>query len=229
MNNKSLINRIFLHGFRATGKTTLAKKLAQDLGWDFVDMDKEIERNSNVPIDTLTKGGTDWHDFRQKEQEILKMLEDRMNVIVSTGGGTTVNNVVNKLTGKTFGEENTEFIKKLQKSVNILLNADEKTIANRIEQTEMSKNITMRPIINEEKAQELMKKLEEYSNDPSKIKEISVKMIVEDAMELFEIRKPLYQKIADLVVDTGKLNIQQSLEQIIDYLAEKLNENKRNN
>ena len=39
-----------LIGYRATGKTTLARLLAERLGWDWIDADVEIERRAGKSI-----------------------------------------------------------------------------------------------------------------------------------------------------------------------------------
>ena len=41
---------LVLIGYRATGKTTLARLLAQRLGWDWIDADVEIERRAGKSI-----------------------------------------------------------------------------------------------------------------------------------------------------------------------------------
>ena len=54
--------RIFLIGFMGCGKTTLGKKLAKDLNYNFIDLDTYIEKKTNKTIteifgniDTITK------------------------------------------------------------------------------------------------------------------------------------------------------------------------------
>ena len=41
---------LVLIGYRATGKTTLARHLAQRLGWDWIDADVEIEQRAGKSI-----------------------------------------------------------------------------------------------------------------------------------------------------------------------------------
>ena len=41
---------LVLIGYRATGKTTLARRLAQRLGWDWIDADVEIEQRAGKSI-----------------------------------------------------------------------------------------------------------------------------------------------------------------------------------
>ncbi|MCK5655684.1 MAG: shikimate kinase, partial [Candidatus Aureabacteria bacterium] len=42
--------KIILTGYRATGKTTVGKLLASQLGFNFIDTDQEIESGYGAPI-----------------------------------------------------------------------------------------------------------------------------------------------------------------------------------
>lgn len=77
---------ISLMGFMGCGKTTLGKKLARKLNWEFVDVDAKIVEKLNMPItDIFTKYGEE--EFRILENKMLKEFIDRSNVVISTGGG----------------------------------------------------------------------------------------------------------------------------------------------
>ncbi|MBK8663186.1 MAG: hypothetical protein IPN18_15855 [Ignavibacteriales bacterium] len=47
MNRNELL---FLTGFMGTGKTTLGRGIANCLGWDFYDIDREIEKDSGCSV-----------------------------------------------------------------------------------------------------------------------------------------------------------------------------------
>lgn len=80
-------NRIYLIGMMASGKSTIGKVLAQQLGFSFVDMDAEIEANTGYSISEIfAKEGED--QFRLIESQLLKKLSIQDNVVISTGGGT---------------------------------------------------------------------------------------------------------------------------------------------
>ena len=67
------VNRIFLIGYMGSGKTTIAKVLSRVLGFNFVDMDREIEKAEESSIRTIfIKYGE--HEFRNKEAELLDKL-----------------------------------------------------------------------------------------------------------------------------------------------------------
>lgn len=77
--------KIILTGFRATGKSTVGRLLAAELGLAYVDMDEELTRRHG-PIHQLvaSKG---WPFFRQREKELLTELVAATDVVIATGGG----------------------------------------------------------------------------------------------------------------------------------------------
>jgi len=78
--------RIFIIGFKSSGKTTLGKQLAKRLKMTFVDLDREIEIMEKTSIPELyEKIGDD--AFRKIEWKALKVIVKDDNLIVSTGGG----------------------------------------------------------------------------------------------------------------------------------------------
>jgi shikimate kinase len=78
--------RIFFIGFMGCGKTTWSRKLANHLGFEFMDLDHILEAKVGMTItEYFTVHGQD--AFRQLESSILKNTEYPANAIVSTGGG----------------------------------------------------------------------------------------------------------------------------------------------
>ncbi|KPK86796.1 MAG: hypothetical protein AMS27_04270 [Bacteroides sp. SM23_62_1] len=78
--------RIFLIGFMGSGKTTVGQKLARRLGYSFIDMDMQIEKESSMSINQIFKElGED--GFRRREHDLLLRIIRMDNVVVSTGGG----------------------------------------------------------------------------------------------------------------------------------------------
>jgi shikimate kinase len=78
--------RIFFIGFMGCGKTTWSRKLANHLGFEFMDLDHILETKTGMTIaEYFTQHS---HDaFRELESSILKETDYPENVIVSTGGG----------------------------------------------------------------------------------------------------------------------------------------------
>jgi shikimate kinase len=84
---------LYLVGFMASGKTTVAKKLAEELGWCFVDLDSEIEQALGRTIAQifLEKGES---AFREIETIALRHqvteIEAGKPCVVALGGGAFV-------------------------------------------------------------------------------------------------------------------------------------------
>ncbi|MCS6822541.1 MAG: shikimate kinase [Microscillaceae bacterium] len=79
--------RIFLVGMPAVGKSTFGRKLAQRLNYQFLDLDKWIEQETQLSINLLfQKYGESV--FRKTEKEMLRNTIDFDNIVIATGGGT---------------------------------------------------------------------------------------------------------------------------------------------
>jgi shikimate kinase len=84
MQKKSIV---YIIGFMGSGKTTAGEKLASSLGWQFVDLDREIEKNEGKTIPQIFSQHGEGY-FRAVETETLRSLGAGRNTIISTGGGT---------------------------------------------------------------------------------------------------------------------------------------------
>jgi shikimate kinase len=82
--------RIYLTGFMTSGKSTLGKILANVLGWNFYDLDKEIEKKENKKVTEIFETNGEKY-FRDIESQMLKYLSIDKKVVISLGGGTIVN------------------------------------------------------------------------------------------------------------------------------------------
>lgn len=79
--------RIYLNGYMAAGKSTIGARLAEKLGFSFIDIDKYIEEKYFMSIPSIfAKEGE--ASFRKKEKLALEELSDFENVVIATGGGT---------------------------------------------------------------------------------------------------------------------------------------------
>jgi XRE family aerobic/anaerobic benzoate catabolism transcriptional regulator len=78
---------IALIGLRGAGKSTLGRVVADKIGWTFVELNKEIERQSDLSVaEILALYGQE--GFRRKEQEALAGLLARGEpIVLATGGG----------------------------------------------------------------------------------------------------------------------------------------------
>src|SRR5687768_14874365 len=80
-------DKVYLVGFMAAGKSTVARALARRLGWRGEDIDELIEARERLAVaEIFQKQGEPY--FRAVEREILKLLLPLRHVIVATGGGT---------------------------------------------------------------------------------------------------------------------------------------------
>ena len=83
--------KIFLIGYMASGKSVVAEKLSQLLGFRFVDTDKWIEaRCCKSTSEIFSDHGEIF--FREKEKECIEFLMDHQDIVVSTGGGMPCSN-----------------------------------------------------------------------------------------------------------------------------------------
>jgi len=83
------VDKIYLVGFMAAGKTSLAAALSQRLGWPVKDIDELIERREHRTVASIFAREGEAH-FRQVERQVLLELVPLRHVIVATGGGTFV-------------------------------------------------------------------------------------------------------------------------------------------
>ncbi len=80
------MKRIFLIGYMGSGKTSMGVKLAEKLGFTFVDMDHLIEEKYLKTVSQIfAEFGQE--RFREIERDILHEVADFENVVIATGGG----------------------------------------------------------------------------------------------------------------------------------------------
>lgn len=80
-------DKIYLIGFMAAGKTTVARALAARLGWRAEDVDELIEaRERRSVAEIFARSGEAY--FRTVERDILRLLLPLRHVVIATGGGT---------------------------------------------------------------------------------------------------------------------------------------------
>jgi shikimate kinase len=81
---------IFLTGFSGSGKSTIGPLLANSLGYEFIDLDREIELKAGKSINRIfTEEGEDF--FRELERKTLEKIGRRRELVVSLGGGVLEN------------------------------------------------------------------------------------------------------------------------------------------
>lgn len=70
----------------ASGKSTLGKKLARKLNFEFIDSDHEIEKQTGKKISEIFSEQGE-NAFRELENQFVKSLIGKTNIVLSTGGG----------------------------------------------------------------------------------------------------------------------------------------------
>lgn len=72
-----------------TGKTVAGERLAQRLGFDFLDTDLMVEKETGKKIaEIFEKEGEVF--FREKEKKMVKRALEKEKVVVATGGGAVI-------------------------------------------------------------------------------------------------------------------------------------------
>ena len=143
---KSKENLVFL-GMMGSGKSSIGSLVAKKLGLDFVDVDKEIEKELGLSISKIfeTKGEEYFRKFEEKKT--LKILKIS-SIVVSLGGGAFVNKVIRK--------------EVLKNHISFWLNWNDEILINRI------KNSKKRPIAFKSTDNELIDLIKKRSNIYSK-------------------------------------------------------------
>lgn len=168
--------KVVLIGFMGSGKTSIAKGLAQKLGLKFIDMDEMILNSSGMKSINEIFDQKGEKTFREVELETAQKLKDKANVVISTGGGVV-------------GSEHT--MQSLSHNAHVIyLKLSFENAAKRVSQKKL------RPPLFQD---------------------------IEKAKKLFEAREPLYEKYADIIIDTDNISLDEVLNQIEVKLGKGIN------
>jgi len=78
---------IILVGLMGAGKSTIGRNLAKQLNKEFIDSDRVIEERTGVDIATIFEIEGE-QGFRDREEQVIKELCQRKNIVLATGGGS---------------------------------------------------------------------------------------------------------------------------------------------
>ncbi len=171
--------KIFLIGYRATGKTSVGRELARMLGRAFVDLDDKIENAAGATIAdiVMAKG---WDEFRRMEREALAdIASNSKKTVVACGGGVVLH------------EDLMEQI--MNSAIVIWLTAPVEIMHKRISSD--SKSATRRPALSGQDTER-------------------------EIIEIYEQRKPLYERFSHFEIDTfekGPFQLAQEISEAIRY------------
>ncbi len=146
----------FIVGMPGSGKTTLGKKLADHLKWQFKDLDDVIQDMTKLKISEIFElHGED--RFRELEKQALNTIiqSSSKQIVVATGGGAPC----------FFDNMN----RMIQNGVTIFIDTPLKVIANRLQGEEMEK----RPLISKMGETDLLKSIEEKYNNRKKFYQLA--------------------------------------------------------
>jgi shikimate kinase len=133
MKNKVL----YICGFMGCGKTTEGKRIAEEIGFDFMDLDDYIVNKYNQSIVNLFKDVGE-EEFRNIETNALKeCTQNHSKILIATGGGTPCFN------------NNLEFMKSNGLLIYLKLNEEELLV--RLSQAKLN-----RPLIKDKNNDEML-------------------------------------------------------------------------
>ena len=143
---KSKENLVFL-GMMGSGKSAIGSLVAKKLKLNFIDVDKEIEKELGLSISKIFEiKGEDY--FRKFEEKITLKILKINSTVVSLGGGAFVNKVIRK--------------EVLKSHISFWLNWNNEILINRI------KNSKKRPLAFNSTENELIDLIKKRSNIYSK-------------------------------------------------------------
>ncbi len=210
--------KLFLFGPRLSGKSTLGKLIAERLKWKFVDMDELIMHEAGKSIDEITEKGTNWQAFRNIELAVMTTLLREHNIVVSTGGGLGVNNIIKDGTTNTYGEIETKLLKQSKDVFRVVLLPGKDAFISRVHQDEAVKYTEHRPLLDEKRAEEIEEMTKNIASESTK-RDLLIAEKIKSTIASYDQRKKLYEALADIQIDTGKLSIKQAVIEIVDYFS----------
>ena len=100
-----------------SGKSTIGAFIAKKINFEFIDIDKEVEKTENMKIREIFREKGEKY-FRKVEEKITIECLKKKNIVVSFGGGTFLNLKIKK--------------KVLSECISFWLNWENDTLINRI-------------------------------------------------------------------------------------------------
>lgn len=80
------VRAVLLVGLSGAGKSSVGPLVAARLGWDFVDLDTEIESAAGQTVSEIFASEGE-AGFRHREREATERVSFRKSVVIATGGG----------------------------------------------------------------------------------------------------------------------------------------------
>jgi shikimate kinase len=163
--------KIVIIGFMASGKTVVAKPLAERLGLTPFNVDDEIVSRSGLPSIPAIFAEKGESHFRELEAEVAASLRDAHDMVISTGGG-----IISRSENMSNLTANGGLV--------VYLRTSFETVAER------AGDLTSRPL---------------FANKAN-------------ALELYQQRLPIYERYADIIIDTDGRSVDEVCSTIISHL-----------
>lgn len=80
---------VTLIGYRASGKSSVAPKLAKKMGCNWIDSDSEVERRAGCTVRDIFEHEGE-AGFRVRESEVLQDLLSQSSLVIASGGGAVL-------------------------------------------------------------------------------------------------------------------------------------------
>jgi shikimate kinase len=77
---------VAVYGFMGVGKTTSGALLAEALGYEFIDMDDEVEKRTGKTIHEIFMDDGESR-FRELERDLVRELSGKEGYVIGCGGG----------------------------------------------------------------------------------------------------------------------------------------------
>jgi shikimate kinase len=136
------VERIVLTGFMGSGKSTIGRRLAERLGWRFVDLDQLIEQHDGRTIARIFAESGE-PAFRALETEALNSTLREHGIVVALGGGALES------------PSNREALRNAAQTCTVLLTASFETLYRRCQQqiaAAARSALPMRPLLGDRDA-----------------------------------------------------------------------------
>ncbi len=133
--------RLVLTGFMGAGKSTVGHLLAQQIGWQFIDVDREIEARAGMAVADIFMTLGEFVFRRMETSAIAHALGERQAILALGGGAAEV--LANRL-----------LLEQTPRTAVILLHAPLATLLERCDAQATDSAIALRPILRNRSALE---------------------------------------------------------------------------
>jgi shikimate kinase len=83
-----MFDKLILLGYMGAGKSTIGPLLAQELGYDYLDLDQLIEEQEAKSIPEIFESKGEIYFRRAEHSKLKEILTKYSNIVLSLGGGT---------------------------------------------------------------------------------------------------------------------------------------------